>query len=793
MQQEELRLPTGLPDDYRETARGGLTEEEAARRKADGRANEMPADDGKPTSRIISENVFTLFNGINLLLALWVLSVRSYRNLIFLPIVIVNTVISIYHEIRSRNVIRKMKLLNAGRAHVIRGGHLTEIAPEDIVEGDLIVLHAGDQVAADCIAVSGSGAAIESLLTGESDPIPKTEGDWLYSGSCLATGRIVCQAVHVGAESYVGQLTRTAKKHREPKSGLMLELDRLIRWVTIFLIPMGALLYLRQTFLQHLPPETAVPSTAAALLGMIPEGLVLLTSVAMATGVVTLARKKVLVQELYGIETLARVDTLCLDKTGTLTSGRMQVEEIVPLDVSRGEAEAALSRFLGAFDEDTGTLNALRKAVSSGSEAPLCVMPFSSDTKKSAASFRGGKTLILGAADFVLEGGCPEALAGEVSRRAAEGRRVLLLAEADGVISGDTLPPVTRLMALFCLTDEMRPHVTDTTRYFREEGVTLKVISGDDPLTVSRVAAAAGIEHADRVVDAQTLTTPEEIRAACEKYTVFGRVTPAQKKEIVNALQAAGHTVGMTGDGVNDIPALRAADCSIAMAQGADAARSAAQLTLLESDFAVVPQIVLEGRRVINNITRSATLFLTKTIFSFLLSLLTLTLSGIYPFQPIQMSLVSDCVIGIPGFFLSLEPNRERIHGSFLRTVFGRALPGGVAVAATATVAMLQTNAGMDSAVCSTLATWLAGGVGLMVLIHIICPPDLYRIIVTAGCAALFVLAGLFFGPVFFLTPLTGSQTATFWLLVLLAAVLYWGIFFLEKFIAARYAARKRA
>ena len=774
----ELKMPSSLPEGWRKTPEGGLTSAEAAKRKR----NIVPRDDGKPTARIITENVFTLFNGLNLLLAAALILVGSYRNMLFLGVVITNTGIAIIQEIRARNTIRKMKLLNAPRVHVIRDGREIELTPEETVEGDLAVFRGGDQIAADCIAVSGAGRAMESLLTGESNDIPKQEGDWLYSGSFLTEGRVTGQMVYVGEESYVGRLTKEAQQQRRPESGLMLEMRRLIRWDTMALLPLGLALFLKQTLWQKLPMASAVPSTVAAMLGMIPEGLMLLTSAALAVGIVRLARKQVLVQELYSIENLARVDTLCLDKTGTLTTGKMRVESVIPLEESEGYARAALSRFLGAFDEKSGTLNALRAAVAPGTEIPLAVQPFSSARKKSAASFAGGKTLILGAPEYVLQEDYPEELRTQVNALAREGKRVVILAEGEGLIEGDRLPSVRRKLALFALSDELRPHVEETTAYFRQEGVTLKVISGDNPETVSRVARTAGLVGWDASVDARELTDESRMLEACEKYTVFGRVTPEQKKLLIEALKKKGHTVAMTGDGVNDIPALRMADCSIAMAEGSDATRHAAQLTLLNSDFASVPDIVLEGRRVINNITRSASLFLTKTVFSFLLSLLTLVSPGTYPFQPIQMSLVSACTVGIPGFLLAMERSRERIRGRFLRTVLRNALPGGVAVALCATLAMLLTHAGWTAETCSTLATWIAALIGTVVLARACWPLNPARVAITAGAMGLFVLCAVTFGHIFLLTRLKGTE----WAVLSGLAALGIGSYFLTDWLARK-------
>lgn len=763
----ELHLPSELPTGWERTGAEGLTSQEVPKRKA----NILPRDDGKSTAQIITENVFTLFNGLNLLLAAALMMVGSYRNMLFLMVVIFNTGIAIFQEIRARNTIRKLKLLHAPQVHVNRDGREITIGPEEAVEGDLMILRGGDQIVADCIALSGGGRAMESLLTGESNDIPKGEGDWLYSGSYLTEGKMICQVVYVGQESYAGRLTREAKRRRKAESGLMKEMKRLIRWDSMALIPMGVLLFLKQTLWRKLPIAAAVPSTVAAMIGMIPEGLMLLTSMAMAVGIIRLAKRKTLVQELYGIESLARVDVLCLDKTGTLTSGNMQVEELIPAEGADEEGfRQAMARFLGAFDERSGTLQALREAVTPGMEEAIAIQPFSSKRKKSAASFADGKTLALGAAEYVLGEEIPEALQALIREATQQGKRVLILAEGDGEIQGEKLPPMTKTWGICCLADEVRPHARETTEYFRQQGVELKVISGDDPETVSRIAGTAGIAGSKKWIDARELDTEEKIAAACEEYTVFGRVTPEQKKKLVEALQAKGHTVGMTGDGVNDIPALRAADCSIAMEAGADAARHTAQLTLMENDFGAVPEIVMEGRRVINNITRSATLFLTKTIFSFLLGILTLASPGAYPFQPIQLSLVSGWTVGIPGFFLAMERSKERIQGDFIRNVFRKALPGGAAVAICATGAMLLTHIGWSAETCSTLSTWIAGLMGVVVLIRACWPLNLARGIIAGGALGMFVICATMMEKVFFMVDLKGVE----W--VVLAALFALGV-----------------
>ena len=756
---DDLKIPDTLPEGYEPTPEDGLSEEEAARRLAAGQGNTASEDPGRSVPQIVCANLFTLFNLLNVALALCLIAVGSYRNILFMGVVISNTLIGTVQELRAHQTIKRLKLLNMPVVRVIRGGKEREIASNELVLGDLTVLTTGNQVPADAIVREGRGTANESLLTGESDAVSKEENAWLMSGSYITSGRFVAQLVHVGEDSYISRLTRSAKKIKHPKSELMSDMQRLIRVVSALLIPLGILLFCKQRFMLEQTLERAVPTAVAAMIGMIPEGLMLLTSVALTVGVIKLGRRQVLVQELYGIETLARVDVLCLDKTGTITTGEMKVDGIVPLNAAENQVKADISRFLGAMNEHSGTTAALAAAFLPAPETPLATLPFSSARKLSAVTLADGRTLVLGAPNFVLD---ERQYAGEISekvkREAASGHRVLLLAECDGAIDGDTLPPVTRPLALVCLNDVIRDNAAETLEYFRRQGVSVRVISGDDPTTVSAIAGRIGLENGDHYVDASTLKTPEALRDAADRYAVFGRVTPEQKRLLVEALKAAGHNVAMTGDGVNDIPALKAADCSIAMAGGSDAAKNAAQLTLLDPDFASLPAVVGEGRRVVNNITRAASLFLIKTLYSFALALLTLALPVAYPFQPIQLTLISTLTIGTPSFFLALEPNTEPIRGRFLRNVLMRAVPGAAAVAIISTAAMFLEHAGWTAEACSTAATIAAGCIGLMSLARVSLPFTKLRAAVLAAMAAALLGAVLVLGGIFFLAPLTAAQ-----------------------------------
>ncbi len=774
-EQEKLTLPSRLPEDYQPVPAEGLSAAEAERRMKEGRGNRTTHQQGKSVARILFENIFTFFNLLNIFLGLCLVLVGSYRNMLFLGVVVCNTVIGTVQELRARNMVRRLELLHATQCRVIRDGHEIRLTPEELVEGDRVILHTGDQIPADAVVLNGVGAADEALLTGESDPVRKQADDWLLSGSYITEGRFEAQLVQVGDKSYVNQLTQAAKRIKRPKSALMTDLNRLVHLITMVLVPVGALLMVKQHLILKLPMTQAVPNTVAALVGMIPEGLILLCSTALAVGVVRLGKRQMLASEMYGIETLARIDTLCLDKTGTLTTGHMSVDSLVPAEADGEEIARALSRFVSAFDDESPTLRAIRDAYPSHTMEEAVLLPFSSKRKMSAAGFHDGTTLILGAPSFVL----PDVALYEnkLREQAQKGLRVLALCEGEGSIVDAECPEVRRVLGFVCLQDEIRDNARQTLEYFDSQGVEIKVISGDDPETVARIAARTGVPHAERCIDLHTLTTDEEICDAATRYTVFGRVTPRQKQQLVQAIKAAGHSVGMTGDGVNDIPALKAADCSIAIGSEASAARHVAQLTLLSGDFAVLPEAVAEGRRVIGNIRRTSTLFLVKTIYSILLSLFALILPIRYPFQPIQLSLISSLTIGIPGFFLALEPNKERVGGSFLRSVLTMAAPGGIAVAVCATAASVMDRIGLAPADCSTMAVLVAGIIGITQLYTVCMPLNRVRGSVLAAMMLGFSAAVAFAGGIFFLTVRTMPFQCWLWLAALIAVGM--GIMFL--------------
>ncbi|BDF68527.1 ATPase P [Oscillospiraceae bacterium] len=739
----------------------GLSREQVNLRQKGGWSNVAVESPTKTEKEIVKENVFTFFNLIFLVLAVALLAVGSYKDATFIFIAVANTAIGIFQEIRSKRTIDKLKLLAAPRGTVVREGAEMSVPTDHMVRDDIAVFSAGDQITADAVVRSGVVQVNEAMITGEADPLEKGPGGKLRSGSFVVSGSCRAQLTQVGADSYAARLTLEAKKDvNAGRSEMMASLDKLIRVIGVALVPMGAILFWKQYFVLELGLKQAVTATVAALIGMIPEGLYLLTSVALAVSMIRLAQKKTLAQDMNCIETLARVDVLCVDKTGTITEQKMTVREVVPLDEDRypmervEEAVSALYQALGA-DNDTGRAMAERFQKKVGWK-PSATVPFTSANKYSAAVFPGQGAFVAGAPEFVM-GERYEDLKEMVEPYSAKGYRVLLLAEYDGTPDGKGPLDGRRVrpMALALISNRIRPEAPETFAYFAQQGVAVKVISGDNPLTVAEVARKAGVENAEKWVDAATLQTDEAIFKAAEEYTVFGRVTPGQKRKLVKALQKQGHTVAMTGDGVNDVLALKDADCGIAMASGSDAACHAAQLVLLESNFACLPQVVAEGRRVINNIQRSASLFLVKNIFSFCLSLLTILVDMPYPLVPIQLSLVSALTIGFPSFVLALEPNKSRVSGKFMVNVLREAFPGGL----TDLIIILGIQAfafafNFSTQSLSTLAALCMAFIGLLILFQVCKPFDGKRRALWGGVAAAMVFCVLFLQDFFSLSPL---------------------------------------
>ena len=719
----------------------------------DNRPVESPT---KSDKQIIRENIFTYFNLIFVVLAVCLLLVGDWKDMTFLLIVAANAVIGIVQQLRSKRTIEKLSLLSAAKVRIIRDGKVRELPVDQLVREDVVELTAGCQIPADGPVLTGQVQVNEALITGEADAVTKEPGDQLLSGSFVISGKCRARMDQVGADSYASKLTLAAKKDDGPgKSEMMRSLDRLIRFIGVALIPISIALFYNQYIRQDMEIGQAVASTVAALIGMIPEGLFLLTSVALAVSVIRLAQNRTLIHEMNAIETLARVDVLCVDKTGTLTSPEMQVREVRSLTDT--DPAPILSAFYAAMPADNDTARAIQSAFP---HAPgwksVSTVPFTSAAKWSAVTFAEQGSYVLGAPEYIL-GDQFSTIEPLTAPYAQTGCRVLLLAACAEASEGKLTGPV-RPVALVVLENPIRENAPQVFQYFRDQGVDIKVISGDSPVTVSAVAAQAGIAGAERWVDARTLTSEELIRQAIGQYTVFGRVAPNQKQQIVRALQSAGHTVAMTGDGVNDVLALKDADCGIAMASGAEAASQVAQLVLLDSDFAAMPQVVAEGRRVINNIQRASALYLVKNLLSFFLALISLFAAVPYPFVPIQLTLISALTIGIPSFYLALEPNHDLVKGKFMHNVMRRSLPGGLTAILVILYAELFTYAtGLTLGELSTICVALMTLNGLTVIYYAARPLNKRRIalILTMGAAA--VIAMVSMPGLFSLAPLSFS------------------------------------
>lgn len=753
----EKRIPTTR---YRPDHQTGLTAQQVQEHRMHGWTNQPVDPPSKTTKEIIQENVFTYFNLIFLVLAVLLCLVGSFRDLTFLPVIVLNTLIGIIQETRAKKVLDNLTMLNAPHAMVIRDGKKSKINAEDLVIDDIVIFEAGNQVCADAEVCAGEVQVNESLLTGESDEITKRKGDQLMSGSFIVSGQCHARLDKVGADSYISRLTLEAKAMQNTEQSEMIRsLDKLVKWVGVAIIPIGIILFIQAFVFQGEGFRSSVTSMIAAVIGMIPEGLYLLASVALAVSSIRLAQKKVLLHDMKCIETLARVNVLCVDKTGTITENTMEVQDVIPTkEYEEGELRP-LSELLGDFtaaqSSDNITMEAMKRyfKIASGKKA-VAKTGFSSASKYSSVTFEEA-SYVLGAPEFVLKEQY-ENYEEAISAHASKGARVLVFGTAKEEPDGKPLKEAVTPLAYVLLANPIRQEAKETFTYFAEQGVEVKVISGDNPLTVSEVAKEAGIAGAERYVDASTLHTEEEMRAAVLNNAVFGRVTPNQKRKFVQILKEEGKTVAMTGDGVNDVLALKDADCSIAMASGSDAAAQASQLVLLESDFSCMPEVVLEGRRVVNNIQRSASLFLVKNIFSFLLSLVSFVFMFTYPLEPSQISLISMFTIGVPAFFLALEPNKNIIKGHFLTNVFLKALPAALTdVLAVGALVIFGRTFGVSSADISTAATMLLSIVGFMILYTISAPMNVLRSVILGGCIVGLLFCSIFLNDLFAITGMT--------------------------------------
>lgn len=665
---------------YNPTIEEGLTQAQVEERKQENLVNYDTTLPTKSIKQILVENFVTLFNILNLILGITIFSVGSYKNATFLIIVIINTAISTFQEIHSKRVVDKLSVMASSKAIVVRNSEKQKISINDIVLDDIIEYNTGSQVSVDSIIKNGEVEVNESFITGEPDAITKKEGEMILSGSYIVSGKCYAKVEHIGDDNYTAKISSGAKYVKKVNSEIMNSLKKIIKILTFAIIPIGIILFINQFNILGATYKEAVVKSVAGIIGMIPEGLVLLTSTVLAVSVIRLSKNKVLVQQLYCIETLARVDTLCLDKTGTLTEGKMEVKKYISLCDSNKEIENILANIGKASTDENSTINAIREhfMTITNEYIPRNIVAFSSKTKWSGIYFENVGTYVMGAPEYVLKEK-NEKYKDQIDEYTKD-YRVIAVAHSKNDFKEKCLPDNLEPVALVLITDKIRKEANNTLEYFKNQGVDIKIISGDNPVTVAKIAKFAGVENYDSYIDMSTIIKEEDIKKVALEYAIFGRVTPMQKKLLILALKENGRTVAMTGDGVNDVLALKEADCSIAMANGSDATKSVSELVLLDSNFASMPKVVAEGRRTINNIERSATLFLVKTIYSTILAIMFIFLGELYPFVPVQISLISVVAIGIPSFLLALEPNNERIKGNFLKNVISRAIPTALTV-----------------------------------------------------------------------------------------------------------------
>ena len=741
----------------------GLTSLEVEERIRQGKINKNLAETDRPVWEIVKRNTFTFFNLIFAVIAVLISLVQAWNQLIFLPIIVINTVVGIYQEIRAKRYLDEMTLLHAPQSTVIRNGKQEKIASDDLVEEDIIILKTGNQIVADARIVEGSIFVNESLLTGEADEIEKNVDDKLLSGSFVVSGEAKVILEKVGKDSYISKLTEQAKlvSHGED-SEMLRALNKLLKWVSFIILPIAVILFTQNYFVNHNTLQTSVVAMVAAVIGMIPEGLYLLTTIALTLSSVKLARNQVLLHNMKSIESLARVDVLCVDKTGTITEPRMSVEQVFvspSSEMNEQKFMGVLSNYISANSDDNDTMKAIREFMLAKGDLQnqitgvKKIIPFSSKVKYSAVCFEN-ESYLLGAPEIVL-GKNYEKISSEINHLLKEGFRVLVLARTEEK-NYEQLNLGTQALGYVVLANPIRENARKTFNYFAQQGVNIKVISGDNPQTVSAVAKRAGIMGAEHFIDANLLKTEEDLDQAIESYTVFGRVTPDQKRRLVQDLKRKGHTVAMTGDGVNDILAMKSADCSIAMASGSDAATQVAQVVLLDSDFGHMTQVVTEGRRVVNNVQRSAILFLVKNLFSIILAIISAIFVFTYPLQASQLSLISLFTIGIPGFLLSLEENDKRIEKDFIKNVILKALPASLTeITAVLGVVIAGSAFKLTASEISTSAVILLAVVGFMILTKISAPLNRFKMGIIIFNIVGIILSGFIFNSLFSISKIS--------------------------------------
>lgn len=732
----------------------GLSKKEVEERIAIGAVNGNCDIATKSYKDIVKEHVFTYFNFLNISLAVCVALVHSYRNMLFLGVVFWNALIGIIQGIRAKKVIDKMNILTESKVKIWRDGEQVLLSTKEVVKDDWIILESGEQVCADVKVVEGMCEVDESMLTGESDPVAKYPGDTILSGSHLTSGTVEAVVYAVGENNYANTIVKAAKAHKNTKSEIKDSIDKIIKVISVVVLPLGVLMFLKQWMVLDLSLRDAVVKTVASVVSMIPDGLVLLASGVMAISIVKLSKENAIVEELFSIESLARVDVLCLDKTGTITEGKMNLEAVISTE--HGEFEQALSEYLGATKDDNATMQAIMEKYEKSSVWKVQeVVPFSSKRKWGAIAFDNNENYILGAPEILL-GKAYELYKKRLKSYIEQGRRIVVFGKAEDGINWEHLPEHMKPLAFLVLEDCIRKNAKETLEYFQKQGVSLKLISGDNVDTVMQIAKRAGFSNSDKGIDARTIDSKEALEEAVEKYTVFGRTSPEQKKELVQALQRKGHIVGMTGDGVNDVLALKEADCSIVMDSGCDVARKTAKVVLVGSDFSTIPKVLEEGRRAINNLERSATLFLNKTTLAVLILFVFLFLNVAYPLQPIQFTLINGITIGIPAFLLALEPNYDLVTGQFFPKVFKTAIPAGfLSVLNMGIIIGVSKYFSFSDTLISTLAVLGVVIANFFLLFYICKPWNKKRILLIIGLIGLFCFLAYLGAEWFMFTRLT--------------------------------------
>ncbi|MGN1044232.1 MAG: HAD-IC family P-type ATPase [Acutalibacteraceae bacterium] len=753
----------------------GLSDKEIKSRINDGLVNVDKSIKTKSTSDIIKDNTLTLFNILNILIAAAVMYTGLYKNLMFMGVVICNCIIGISQELRARNTVERLNFISCSHANVIRNGKNKKIPIEQVVLDDILIFESGNQIMADCIIKQGKCEVNESFLTGEPDLISKNPGDLILAGSYVASGKCIAQAEHVGKENYSSAMLKESKCIKKTKSEIMETVNKIIKIISIAIIPIGGILFYRQLLSSGYDYSSAIITTSAALTSMIPEGLVLLTSSVLAVGVLRLSKKRILVQDIYCLETLARVDTLCLDKTGTITEGKFEIHDIISSSkYSKQELEIYLSAISDNINDSNETFQAISAMFKSNENKVPAekIIPFSSEKKWSGIQTKKLGTIVMGAGEIIFKNQYYKIE--HNIQKFSEDYRVITIARSKNPFEGENLPIDLEYVGIVLIKDKIRYSAAKTLNFFKKQGVDIKVISGDNPVTVSKIAKRVELENTESYIDVSTLKSEDEIREAATKYTIFGRVTPPQKQLIIKSLKESGKTVAMVGDGVNDVLAMKESDCSVAMANGSDIARNISHLVLLNSDFASMPLAVAEGRIAINNIQRSSSLFLVKTLYSFLLSILFLIIPYSYPFILIQMTLLSSLTIGIPSFVLALEPNRQKISGNLFTNIVSKALPAALTIVSEILICVgLYALFNLNYLKYSTLCVLITGAIGIMLLYNISLPLNKLRKTLLWGVSVSFFIGMTAFSNVFSVEPFNWINCLIFIPLIIIGYVIY--------------------